>query len=80
MTWSRCTSTTKRRESEGKKGAEPIRAQLLALARNNETVLLPQGVKVKMGGNEKSKRISVYVPDHPSPPPVAPVTEMLDAG
>jgi hypothetical protein len=70
----------KAQESEGKKGSEPIRAQLLALARNYETVLLPQGVKVKIGGNEKSKRLSVYVPDHPSAPPAAPIMETLSAG
>jgi hypothetical protein len=43
-------------------------------------VLLPCGVNIKIGGNEKSKRLSVYVPDHPSPPPAAPIQEILHAG
>jgi hypothetical protein len=67
-------------ESAGAKGAEPIRAKLLALAREHETVILPCGVKIKIGGSEKSKRLSVYVPDHPPPPPAAPHEELLNAG
>lgn len=67
-------------EAAGAKGAEPIRAKLLAIAREHETVLLPCGVKIKIGGSEKSKRLSVYVPDHPSPAPTAPIQEPLHAG
>ena len=67
-------------ESAGAKGAEPIRAKLLALAREHETVLLPCGVKIKIGGSEKSKRLTVYVPDNPLPPPAAPREELLHAG
>jgi hypothetical protein len=71
----------KARESEGKKGAEPIRAKLLALARDAEKVFLPCGVNFKIGGSEKAKRLTVYVPDNPSPPPASPLrSEILHAG
>jgi hypothetical protein len=70
----------KSQESEGKKGAEPIRAKLLAIARDAEKVMLPCGVNFKIGGNEKAKRLSVYVPDNPLPPPAAPSQEILSAG
>ena len=70
----------KSQESSGKKGAEPIRAQLLALARDAEKVLLPCGVNFRIGGSEKAKRLTVYVPEHSSPPPAAPAGEILSAG
>lgn len=53
----------KEQENAGKRTAEPLRAKLLALARDAEEVLLPGGIKVRIGGNEKSKRLNVYVPD-----------------
>jgi hypothetical protein len=70
----------KSQESEGKKGAEPIRAKLLALARDAEKVLLPCGVNFKIGGSEKAKRLTVYVPDNPTPAPMAASQEILHAG
>lgn len=53
----------KEQENAGKRTAEPLRAQLLALARDAEKVLLPGGINITIGGNEKSKRLNVYVPD-----------------
>lgn len=52
----------KEQENGGKRTAEPLRARLLALAKDAEEVLLPAGIKVRIGGNEKSKRLNVYVP------------------
>lgn len=57
----------KEQENAGKRVAEPLRAKLLALARDAEEVLLPAGIKIKIGGNEKSKRLNVYVPDSDLP-------------
>jgi hypothetical protein len=53
----------KEQENAGKRTAEPLRAKLLALARDAQEVLLPAGIKLSIGGNEKSKRVKVYVPD-----------------
>lgn len=49
-------------ENAGKKIAEPLRAKLLALAGDAEEVWLPGAIKVRIGGNEKSKRLNVFVP------------------
>jgi len=44
--------------------AEKLRGQLIALAKDNEEVLLPEGVKVKCSTSKTGvKRMSVYVPD-----------------
>jgi hypothetical protein len=48
--------------------AEMLRAQLLALAKDAEEVVLPGGIRLRIGGNEKSKRLTVYVPDSPASP------------
>jgi hypothetical protein len=53
----------KENENAGKRVAEPLRAKLLALARDAEEVWLPGAIKVRVGGNEKSKRLSVYIPE-----------------
>lgn len=53
----------KEQENAGKRTAEPLRAKLLALAKDAETVWLPGAIKVSIGGNEKSKRLKVYVPE-----------------
>jgi hypothetical protein len=53
----------KENENAGKRVAEPLRAKLLALARDAEEVWLPGAIKVKIGGNEKSKRLSVFIPE-----------------
>lgn len=50
-------------ENAGKRVAEPLRAKLLALAKDAEEVWLPGAIKVRIGGNEKSKRLSVYIPE-----------------
>lgn len=49
-------------ENAGKNLAEPLRAKLLALARDAQEVWLPGAIKVSIGGNEKSKRLKVFVP------------------
>lgn len=51
----------KETENAGSRIAQPLRAKLLALAGDAEEVWLPGAIKVKIGGNEKSKRLSVYV-------------------
>jgi YqaJ-like viral recombinase domain len=53
----------KENENAGKRVAEPLRAKLLALARDAEEVWLPGAIKVRIGGNEKSKRLSVFIPE-----------------
>jgi len=53
----------KESESAGKRIADPLRAKLLALAGDAEEVWLPGAIKVKIGGNEKSKRLNVYIPE-----------------
>jgi len=50
-------------ENAGKRIAEPLRAKLLALAKDAEEVWLPGAIKVSVGGNEKSKRLKVYIPE-----------------
>lgn len=50
-------------ENAGKRIAEPLRAKLLALAKDAEEVWLPGAIKVTIGGNEKSKRLKVYIPE-----------------
>jgi hypothetical protein len=59
----RAYAQAKENESAGRKVAEPLRAKLLALARDAEEVWLPGAIKVKIGGNEKSKRLSVFIPE-----------------
>lgn len=54
----------KDQENAGKRTAEPLRAKLLALARDAEKVMLPGRIEIRIGGNEKSKRLNVYVPDN----------------
>jgi hypothetical protein len=71
----------KDQESGGKRAAEALRAKLLALAGDAEEVLLPGRVKIRIGGNEKSKRLSVYVPDElPASSPEREPGENLMAG
>jgi predicted phage-related endonuclease len=53
----------KEQENAGKRTAEPLRAQLLALAKDAEQVWLPGAIKVSIGGNEKSKRLKVFIPE-----------------
>ena len=55
-------------ETTGKAAAEPLRSRMLALAGTYSNVLLPCGVSYKLTQSGKSKRISVYVPEHPLPP------------
>lgn len=50
-------------EHAGKRMAEPLRAKLLALAKDAEEVWLPGAIRVRIGGNEKSKRLTVYIPE-----------------
>lgn len=59
----------KENENAGKRTAEPLRAKLLAVAKDAETVWLPGGIKVSIGGNEKSKRLKVWIPDAQAPIP-----------
>jgi predicted phage-related endonuclease len=56
-------------ENAGKRIAEPLRAKLLALAKDNQEVWLPGAIRVRIGGNEKSKRLSVYIPEVSQPSP-----------
>ena len=57
----------KDQENAGKRIAEPLRAKLLALAKDNQEVWLPGAIRVRIGGNEKSKRLSVYIPEASRP-------------
>jgi hypothetical protein len=62
----------KEQESGAKRGAESLRAELLALAKDNELVALPYGVKIKVATRHTkeqtrkpstSKTITVFVPE-----------------
>jgi predicted phage-related endonuclease len=53
----------KEQENTGKNTAEPLRAQLLALAKDAEEVWLPNAIRLRIGGNEKSKRLKVWIPE-----------------
>jgi len=53
----------KEQENAGKRVAEPLRAKLLGLAKDSEEVWLPGAIRVRIGGNEKSKRLSVFIPE-----------------
>jgi hypothetical protein len=45
--------------------AEKLRAQLLAVAKDNERVLLPERIQIKCSTSKAGvKRLTVYVPDH----------------
>jgi hypothetical protein len=59
-------------ESGSKSAAEPLRAKMLALAGTYSNVLLPCGVNYKITQSGNSKRINVYIPENPLPPPEAP--------
>lgn len=59
----RAYAVAKEGENAGKRIAEPLRAKLLALAKDAEEVWLPGAIKVSIGGNEKSKRLKVYIPE-----------------
>lgn len=54
-------------ENAGKRIAEPLRAKLLALAKDNHEVWLPGAIRLRIGGNEKSKRLTVYIPEESRP-------------
>lgn len=53
----------KEQESAGKSTAEPLRAKLLAVARDADEVLLPGAVVVRIVQAGKGKRINVWWPD-----------------
>ena len=49
---------------------EPLRAKLLALAKDNQKVLLPCGVSYKViKAGKTGKKIDPFVPENPLPPP-----------
>lgn len=52
----------KDQESGGARTAEPLRAKLLAAAKTAETIILPDGVRVRIRPHGKGKRINVFVP------------------
>jgi hypothetical protein len=52
--------------------AEELKAKLLALAKDNNEVRLPCGVKYWVRKHGKGKRVLPFVPDVPSPPPPVP--------
>lgn len=64
--WTRIAESyvaAKEAENAGKRVAEPLRAKLLGLAKDASKVILPGAIEVRIGGNEKSKRLSVYIPE-----------------
>ncbi len=66
LEWSKIASAyveAKEQENAGKRIAEPLRAKLLGLAKDAEEVWLPGAIRVRIGGNEKSKRLNVYIPE-----------------
>lgn len=64
--WSKIAAAyveAKDQENAGKRIAEQLRAKLLGLAKDAEEVWLPGAIRVRIGGNEKSKRLNVYIPE-----------------
>lgn len=55
----------KEQEAAGARTAEPGRAQLLAVAKDAEEIILPEGVRVSVraSGPHNGRRIKVYVPE-----------------
>lgn len=54
----------KAEETSAGRAAEPLRAEILALARDAEEIFLPFGVNIRVSTSKNSvKRITVYVPD-----------------
>lgn len=52
----------KEQEAGGKRGAEPLRAKLLAAAEGAGEILLPEGVRVRINSGKSGTRIKVFVP------------------
>ena len=67
-------------ESGAKTGKELIRGELLALAMENEMVLLPCGVNYRIQKSGRGKTIKPYVPEVPLPPPLAADESILSGG
>lgn len=67
-------------ENGYKRTAEKLRAEFLALAKDNETVLLPAGIVLRIGTTKAGKRLNVYVPDQATPAKSIPIEEILYAG
>lgn len=73
-------ATFKAQESVASKGSEHLRAKLLALAKDNETVLLPCGVSYRVAKSGKGKTIKPFVPLTLKPPPASPERNILHGG
>jgi len=55
----------KEQESGGARTAEPLRAKLLALAKDHDEIFLPAGIRVRITARGKGKVLKVYVPEAP---------------
>lgn len=53
----------KEQEAAGDRTATPLRAKLLAVIKDADEVLLPEGVRIRITPVRNGKRIKVYVPD-----------------
>jgi YqaJ-like viral recombinase domain len=67
-------------ESAHSKGVEGLRAEFLALAKENEIVLLPGGANIRVRPHGRGKRVDVFVPDHSAPAPNQQSGTIIDAG
>jgi hypothetical protein len=69
-------------ENGYKRTAEKLRAEFLALAKDNETVLLPAGIVIRVSPTKNGKRLNVHVPEFAKPAPgsTIPLEEILRAG
>jgi hypothetical protein len=76
----RMYANAKEQEAAGARTAEPLRARLLALAKDAEEVLLPFDCKVRIRPHGKGKRITVQVPETAPPIRTVPLEEILNAG
>jgi hypothetical protein len=56
--------TAKALERENAKIAEPLRAKLLALAKDAQEVWLPEMIRVQIGGSVKAKRLNIFIPEN----------------
>ena len=66
----------KQQESAGAREAEPLRAKLLAVAKDAADVILPEGMRVRIRPHGKGKRVTVFIPEATQPIP----EDILSAG
>lgn len=76
----RAYKAAKEQESAGAANAEPLRAKVLAFAKDADEVLLPGAISVRIRPHGKGKRINVWWPEAAAPSPSTIPEDILVAG